>query len=162
MNKKRFIPMLLIFTLVFTWLGYYSGHANAAGCSGANCLEQDPGIMGCSASTSGTIAYLPDGLSTVETRVSGASSCNAKWARVYNKSGTNQWVAADLKCNPPNYGSCQFKASQAQIASSSSVGIYTMMQPYASSLVRSCGVVRGAPGPITSVPLSSLNCTSTN
>jgi hypothetical protein len=78
-------------------------------------------------------------------------------------SGTSQWVAANLRCQSGiSYPSCQFRASSAKIASSSTVGIYTPMEAFASTSTRSCAVVRGDPGPITSVPLSSNNCTGVN
>jgi hypothetical protein len=107
---------------------------------------------------------LPDGLSTAETRVSpaGTSSCDAKWARVYNLSGSSQWVAADIKCGDPSYKTCQFQPSSGKIASSATVGIYTMMTPFAATKTRSCGVVRADPGPITTVPLGGPNCTGVN
>ncbi|MBI2757584.1 MAG: DUF2690 domain-containing protein [Chloroflexi bacterium] len=163
--KNRIVRVLLVLTFVFTWLGFHSNPVQAAGCSGSACTGKDPSAMGCSASTAGALAYISDNygviLGTVETRVSGTSSCNAKWARVYNTSGIYQWVAADLYCGTPKV-SCQFQRSSAKIASSSTVGIYTPMQAYASTSTKSCGVVRGDPGPITSVPMGTNNCTSNN
>ncbi len=163
--KVRYVRILIVLTLMFTWLGFHSNAVQAAGCSGLGCQGQDPGGMGCSASTAGTFVYIYDNLGnslgTAETRVSGTASCNAKWARVYNTSGTSQWVAADLYCGTPKVN-CQFLASGAQIASSNTVGIYTMMQAYASTSTKSCGVIRTSPGPITSVPMGTSNCTSNN
>ena len=162
--KHNFARVLIVLTLVFTWLGLHTGQSLAAQyCSGASCEGLDPGVLHCSATTSGTIKILPDGASTVETRKSDTSGCNAKWARVYNLSGSSQWVAANLRCKSGvSYPSCQFRASAAKIASSSTVGVYTPMEAFASTSTRSCGVVRGDPGPITSVPLSNNNCTGVN
>ncbi len=160
--KYSLIRMLLVLTLIFTWLGIRSAPVSAAGgCSGETCRGLDPGTMGCPAARAGNLKILPDGASTAETRVSGTADCNAKWARVYNLSGSYQWVAADLYCGT-NYVNCQFRASPAKIASSGTVGIYTPMQPYSSTATKSCGVVRGDPGPITSVPLGTANCTTAN
>jgi hypothetical protein len=163
--KYRYVRILIALTLVFTWLGFHSNPVQAAGCSGSTCQGKDPGTMGCSASTAGTVAGIYDNygvlLGTAETRVSDTTSCNAKWARVYNTSGISQWVAADLYCGTPKVN-CQFRASGAKIASSSTVGIYTPMQEYASTSTKSCGVIRVSPGPITSVPMGTNNCTSNN
>lgn len=159
---SRNARILLVLTMIFTLLGIHSNRSFAAGgCSGASCEGLDPGTMGCPATRSGTLKILPDGASTVETRKSGTLDCNAKWARTYNLSGTSQWVAADLRCGS-NYPSCQFRSSPAKIASSSTVGIYTPMEAFASTSTRSCGIVRGDPGPITSVPLSNNWCTGIN
>jgi hypothetical protein len=159
--KERFVRVMVIMTLMFTWLGFNTSTASAVGCSGLNCKGLDPYTMGCSASTSGTVKILPDGYSRVETRVSSATNCNAKWARAYNLSGSSKWVAADIKCGS-GYPSCQFRASSAKIASSSTVGIYTPMTPFATTQTKSCGVVRASPGPITTVPLGNANCTAVN
>ena len=160
--NRSYVRMLLILTLIFTGLGIRSAPAAAAGlCSGSSCLGLNPATMQCPATRAGTLKILPDLASTVETRKSGTSDCNAKWTRVYNLSGSNKWVAADLKCGT-NYISCQFQASGSKIASSSTVGIFTPMQPFVSTSTRSCGVVRGDPGPITIVPLGNANCTSVN
>jgi hypothetical protein len=37
-----------------------------------------------------------------------------------------------------------------------------MMQAYASTSTKSCGVIRTSPGPITYVPMGTSNCTSNN
>lgn len=162
--NHSFVRVLIVLTLVFTGLGFHAGRSLAAGgCSGAACEGLDPATMGCPAVRVGTLKILTvDGASTVETRKSGTSDCNAKWARAYNLSGSSKWVAADLKCGT-NYPSCQFRSSAAKIASSSTVGIYTPMEAFASTSTRSCAVVRDDPGPITSVPLSPThNCTGIN
>lgn len=160
--NRSYVRMLLILTLIFTGLGIRSTAAAAAGlCSGSSCLGKNPATMQCPATRAGNLKLLPDGASTVETRKSGTSDCNAKWARVYNLSGSNKWVAADLYCGT-NFINCQFAASGAKIASSSTVGIYTPMQPFVSTATKSCGVVRGDPGPITTVPLGIANCTTAN
>jgi len=162
--KYRYVRILVILTLIFTWLGFRSSQTFAAGgCSGAACEGLDPGTMGCPATTAGTVKILPDGASTTMTRKSGTADCNAKWTRAYNMSGTSQWVAANLRCKSGiSYPSCQFRASAAKIASSSTVGIYTPMEAFASTSTRSCAVVRGDPGPITTVPLGTANCTGVN
>lgn len=163
--KHNFARVLIILTLVFTWLGFHTGQSLAAGgCSGASCEGLDPGTMGCPAVRAGSLKILAvDGASTVETRKSGTSDCDAKWARAYNLSGVSRWVAADLKCKSGvSYPSCQFRASAAKIPSSSTVGIYTPMEAFASTSTKSCAVVRGDPGPITSVPVSSNGCTGVN
>ena len=160
--QSRCVRSLVVLTLIFALLGLVSTRTFAAGgCSGATCEGLDPATMGCPAIRAGSIKIMPDGASTVETRKSGTADCNAKWARAYNMSGITQWVAADLKCGT-FFPSCQFRSSPAKIASSSTVGIYTPMEAFASTSTRSCAVVRGDPGPITSVPLSSNNCTGIN
>lgn len=160
--KYRYVRVLIVLTLMFTWLGFRSSQTSAAGgCSGATCEGLDPGTMGCPATRAGTLKIMPDGTSTVETRKSGTLDCNAKWARTYNMSGISQWVAADLKCGTL-YPSCQFRSSPAKIASSSTVGIYTPMEAFAATSTKSCAVIRGDPGPITSVPQSPNNCTGIN
>ena len=160
--KNSYIRILLVLTLIFIWLGTKSTSVLAAGdCNGTSCNGLDPAAKHCPAVTSGAIKILPDGASTAETRVSSSSDCNAKWARVYNKSGVYAWAAADLKCGT-NFPSCRFVASPAKIASSSTIGIYTTMQAFASTPTRSCGNVRSDPGPITSISLSTNWCTGTN
>jgi len=160
--KYRYIRTLTALLLIFTWLGFHSNQTLAAGgCSGSTCAGLDPGTMGCPATTAGTVKILPDGASTTMTRKSGTADCNAKWARTYNLSGISQWVAADLRCRS-SYPSCRFRSSAAKIASSSTIGIYTTMEPFASTSTRSCGIVRGDPGPITSIPVSNNNCTGVN
>lgn len=160
--QHSFARVLIVLTLVFAWLGFHAGQSLAAGgCSGAACAGLDPGTMGCPATIAGTVKILPDGTSTTMTRKSGTADCNAKWARTYNLAGIPQWVSADLRCGT-NYPSCRFRSSSAKIASSSTVGIYTTMQPFASTSTRSCGIVRGDPGPITSIPVSNNNCTGVN
>jgi|CXWL01.1.fsa_nt_gi hypothetical protein len=161
--KYRYARILIALTLMFTWLGFRTSSAFATGgCSGLNCQGLDPGTMGCPAVRAGILKLLPDTLSTVETRKSGTADCNAKWARTYNLSGVSKWVAADIKCGGGSYPSCQFRSSAAKIASSSTVGIYTPMTPFAATQTKSCGVVRGDPGPITTVPQGTANCTLVN
>lgn len=163
--KYRYVRILIALTLMFTWLGFRSSPAFAAGCRGATCNGLNPATMGCPAVRSGSLKFLPDGYSTVETRKSGTGvgECDAKWARTYNLSGGDRWAAADLKCGGGSYPSCQVVSSQAKIASSSTVGVFTPMTPFAATLTRSCGCVRTDPGPIsTPIVLSNNWCTGVN
>lgn len=159
--KFRLINVLLVLTLAFTWLGFRANSAIAAGnCKNVTCEGLNPFTMNCPAVTAGTVKVLPDGISTVETRVSGTADCDAKWAKTRNLSGANRYAAATLRYGCANYCYSQNVSSPGTIASGSSV--YTPMHAYASTPTRSCGSVSTV-GPL-SVPigLSNTSCTGAN
>ena len=159
MNFKRTI-MLLGLTLIFASLGLYTRQAMAAGCSGLTCENLNPATMGCTAFTDGPVKELPyDGnrrRGTVETRKS--TNCNARWARVYNRSGLNRYAAGTIHCGTGgSIFPCRSVSSPGPIASSSTVGIFTNMTSGVtasggSKNFKSCGSVQ-ASGPI-SIPIS--------
>jgi hypothetical protein len=161
--KYSHIRILLVLTLIFTWLGARSAPVSASGgCSGEGCEGLDAGTMGCPAYTSGNVKVLSDGKSTVETRASGTADCNAKWARTYNKSGANRYAAASLRYGCSNYCYNQSISSPDPIASSGTIGVYTPMHAYVATPTRSCGRV-SISGPIAiPIGISSTSCTSAN
>lgn len=161
--KTRLIRALLILTIFFTWLGVRSASVFAAGgCNGPTCEGKFASTMGCPAYTSGPVKVLSDSKSTVETRVSGPSDCDAKWARTYNKSGGNRCAAASLRYGCANYCYNQSISSPEKIASSSTVGVHTPMTAYSGTPTRSCGRV-STTGPIpTPIPVSDAECTGAN
>lgn len=161
--KYAHIRILLVLTLMFTWFGFHSSPASAAGtCKNLTCEGKFASTMGCPGYTSGNVKILLDGLSTVETRASGNADCDAKWARTYNKSGSNRYAAASLRYGCSNYCYSQSISSPAPIASSNTVGVYTPMHAYYATPTRSCGRVETT-GPI-SIPISLFNslCTGAN
>lgn len=159
--KHRLIKMLLILTLLFTWMGLRPNPASAAGgCKNTTCEGYNPYTMGCPATTAGTRKYLPDGYSYVETRVSGTSDCDAKWARTTNMSGGYRYAAATLRYGCANYCYSQYASTPGSIASGQTV--YTPMHAYAATPTRSCGDVEYT-GPIyVPLSLSDTYCTGTN
>lgn len=163
--NSRIIRMLLVLTLVFTWLAIKSTPAQAASCFQTSCEDQNPSTMGCGtdAVTSGTRKYLSDGgsnLSFVETSKSAA--CDAKWARAYNRSGYYEYVAASLRYGCSNYCYSKSVSTRDPIASSGTVGVYTPMHAYVATPTRSCGVV-SAIGPIAvPISISDTRCTGSN
>lgn len=161
--KYRYIRMLIALTLMFTWLGFSSSPASAAGlCKNTACEGLNPATMQCPATISGVFKYLPDGLSTVETRKSGTADCDAKWARTFNKSGGYRYAAASLRYGCSNYCYNQSVTSPGTIASSSTVGVFTPMHAYAATPTRSCGNV-STTGPIpVPIGISSTFCTGVN
>jgi hypothetical protein len=161
--KYSHIRILLVLTLIFTGLSIKSGPASAAGlCKNVTCEDKFASSMQCPAYTSGNVKILPDGKSTVETRASGTSDCDAKWARTYNKSGGNRYVAATLRYGCSNYCASKYLASSSPIPSSGSVGIFTVMHAYVATPTISCGAV-STTGPIpVPLSLSSNNCTGSN
>jgi hypothetical protein len=161
--KIRYIWMLLILTLLFTWLGVRTDSVFATGgCKNTTCEGYYASTMGCPGYTAGSVKVLPDGLSTVETRASGATDCDAKWSRTYNKSGGNRYAAASLRYGCANYCYDQSIASPSPIASSSTVGVYSPMAAYVGTPTCSCGSV-STYGPI-SIPIGISNsyCTGAN
>jgi hypothetical protein len=161
--KYSHMRILLVLTLIFTWFGFHSAPASAAGnCKNVTCEDKFASTMACPGYTSGSVKVLSDGLSTVETRASSAANCDAKWARTYNKSGGNRYAAASLRYGCADYCSNKSISSPQPIASSSTVGVFTAMHAYVATPTRSCGRV-SLTGPI-SVPIgiSSTSCTGAN
>lgn len=134
--KFRIIGVLFALTLIFTGLGMYTQQALAAGCSGLTCANKNPATMGCAALRAGSLKQLPFSSGTVETRyspASGTNACDAKWARTYNLSGGDRYVAATLYCKDPaaySFQHCRSLRSGSKIPSSQIDGIYTMMEPF--------------------------------
>jgi len=161
--KNHFVRLTLTLTLMFTLLGFNSTIVRAAGlCKNTGCEDKNPSTMQCPATTSGAVKILPDGKSTVETRKSSASDCDAKWARVYNKSGGNRYAAASLRYGCANYCYSKNIRTTEPIASSSTVGIYTMMLAYAATPTRSCGDVSVSPIKTLPISISASYCTGAN
>jgi hypothetical protein len=159
--QHRVVRVLIVLTLIFTGLGIYSLPASAAGlCKNISCEGLNPATMGCPGIRSGSLKILPDGVSTVETRMSTSSDCDAKWARTYNLSGISRYAAANLKYGCANFCYNQVVSSPGSIPSGSPV--YTPMHAYAATPTRSCGKVSNS-GPI-SVPLGKNDtlCTGVN
>lgn len=161
--KYSHIRILLVLTLMFTWFGFRSSPASAAGsCKNVTCEDKFASTMGCPGYTSGSVKILYDGLSTVETRASSTANCDAKWARTYNKSGGNRYAAASLRYGCTNYCYNKSISSPGPIASSSTVGVYTPMHKYVATPTRSCGSV-SVTGPIgVPIGISSASCTGAN
>lgn len=161
--KYPHIRVLLVLTLIFTWFGYRSSQVFAAGnCKNVTCEDKFANTMACPAYTSGSVKVLPDGLSTVETRASGTADCDAKWARTYNMSGGNRYAAASLRYGCTNYCYNKSISSPQPIASSSTVGVFTVMHAYVATPTRSCGRV-SLTGPIAiPIGISSTSCTGAN
>lgn len=159
--EYRFARILIALTLIFTWLGSRSTPASAAGlCQNVTCEGLNPNTMGCPASISGAAKVLPDGVSFVETRKSGASDCDAKWARTTNQSGGSRYAAASLRYGCSNYCYNQSVSSPGTISNGSVV--YTPMHAYAATPTRSCGNVSTS-GPIAvPIGISSTFCTGAN
>lgn len=158
--NSRIIRILLVLTLLFTWLGLGSNPAHAAGsCKNVTCEDLNPYTMGCPASRSGSLKYLPDGYSFVETRVSGTSDCDAKWARTTNMSGGYRYAAATLRYGCSNYCYTKNVSSPGTIASGQVV--YTPMHAYAATPTRSCGVVSTSYIYVP-ISLSDTFCTGAN
>lgn len=159
--KHRVGRMLLVLTLLFTFLGFRAYSAQAAGsCKNVTCEGLNPATMGCPASRSGSLKYLPDGLSTVETRKSGTADCDAKWARTFNKSGGNRYAAASIRFGCANY--CYNQSVSSPGAFATGLSVYTPMTAYEGTPTRSCGSVAPS-GPI-GIPLgiSDTFCTGAN
>ena len=161
--KSRIIRMLLVLTLTFAGLGFYSHPAYAADCYGSNCEDLNPNTMGCSgdAVTSGSVKYLGDGgtnLSFVETRKS--TACATKWARTTNRSGGYRYAAATLRYGRDNYCYTKNVSSPGSIANYATV--YTPMHNnYYSTPTRSCGAL-GYSQISVPISLSDTWCTSVN
>ena len=144
--KIRYIRLLLAITILFAWLGFRSGPALAAGnCKNQSCFGKNPNTMGCPAYTNGGVKFLPDGRSTVETRISQPSDCDAKWARVINYSGGNRYTAGSIWYGCSNY--CYNISVRSPAAIASGQQVYTAMVAYAGTPTRSCGAVSTS-GPI--------------
>lgn len=159
----RILVFLSVIFLGFAFLSTPPSPVHAAGnCKNVTCEGLYASTMGCPAYTAGAVKVLPDGLSTVETRASGTSDCDAKWARAYNKSGASRYVAASLRYGCANFCYAQSNFSPSPIPSSSTVGIFTPMHAYVATPTRSCARVEVA-GPIpTPVPVSTPACTTVN
>ena len=128
------------------------------GCEGLN-----PSTLGCAtgAVTSGSVKLLSDGganQSFVETRKS--TACDAKWARVTNKSGGSRYAAGSLRYGCNNYCNKQSVSSPGTISNNSVV--FTPMHGLAATPTRSCGNV-SLTGPLA-IPISISNtwCTGAN
>jgi hypothetical protein len=159
--KHRYVRILIALTLMFTWLGFRSIPASAAGlCKNTGCEGLNPATMQCPATRSGSVKVLPDGASIVETRKSGTSDCDAKWARTTNQSGGSRYAAASLRYGCSNYCYNQSVTSPGTISNGQVV--YTPMHAYAATPTRSCGKVSTS-GPI-SIPIgiSDTYCTGAN
>jgi hypothetical protein len=161
--KYSNIRMLLILTLMFTWFGFRSVPASAAGsCKNTTCDGKFASTMRCPGYTSGSVKILSDGHSTVETRASGTSDCDAKWARTYNLSGGNRYAAGSLRYGCANYCYNKSILSPNPIASSNSVGVYIPMAAYVATQTRSCGSV-SLVGPISiPIEIADTSCTGVN
>jgi hypothetical protein len=161
--KSRTIRVLLVLTLTFMLLGFYSQPAHAASCYGSTCENLDPNTMGCGtdAITSGARKYLTDGgtnLSYAETRKSAA--CAAKWARTTNASGAYRYAAATIRYGCANYCYAKNVSSPASIANNAVV--YTpMMNNYYNTPTRSCGAL-GTSQIYVPLSLSDNWCTGAN
>lgn len=159
--QYRYIRILIALTLIFTWLGIRSMPVSAAGlCKNVACEGLNPATMGCTAVRAGNLKYLPDGISTVETRMSTSANCDSKWTRTYNYSGGSRYAAASLRYGCANYCYNQSVSSPGTIFSGNQV--YTPMHAYAATPTRSCGNV-SVSGPIA-VPIGVSNtfCTGAN
>lgn len=161
--KYPHIRMLLVLILMFSWFGYRSSQVFAAGkCKNVTCEDKFASTMACPAYTAGSVKILPDGLSTVETRASGTADCDAKWARTYNMSGGNRYAAASLRYGCTNYCYNKSISSSQPIASSGTVGVFTVMTAYVATSTRSCGRV-SLTGPIgIPISISTASCTGAN
>jgi hypothetical protein len=162
--KYRCVRILIVLTLMFTWLGFRSAPAFAAGgCKNVTCEGLNPNTMGCPAIGAGSVKYLSDGgsgLSIVETRQSTSANCDAKWARTTNLSGGSRYAAASLRYGCSNYCYAQSVSSPGTITNGN--GVYTPMHAYAATPTRSCGAVSTS-GPI-SIPIgiNASLCTGVN
>lgn len=162
--KYRYVSILIVLTLVFTWLGFRSTPAFAAGsCKNVTCEGLNPSTMGCPAIRAGNVKYLSDGgsnLSFVETRQSTSANCDAKWSRTTNLSGGNMYAAASLRYGCANYCYNQSVRSPGTITNGSVV--YTPMHAYAATSTRSCGAISSS-GPIpVPIGINASFCTSAN
>jgi hypothetical protein len=131
----------------------------AAGCSGSGCQGLNPHSMGCStgAYTAGSPKILRDGLSFVETRAN--STCNAKWARVTNKTTSYRYAGGSLRYGCTNYCYTQSASSPNTIAPNDTV--YTPMNAYTATNTRSCGKVQASSVSVP-VAIDTKDCTLSN
>ena len=159
--KYRYVRILIALTLMFTWLGFRSSPASAAGlCKNTTCEGLNPATMQCPATRSGAVKVLPDGASLVETRKSGTADCDAKWARTTNLSGGSRYAAASLRYGCSNFCNSQSVSSPGTISSGNVV--YTPMHAFAATPTRSCGdVSTSGPIPIP-IGISTSFCTGVN
>jgi hypothetical protein len=169
MNLQNVYKKMLFFILVFTLLGIYQLPAQASShtCKGVTCEGKNPSTMGCSATTSGTVKVLLDGVSIVETRksVNGSLStqCDAKWARTTNLTTVYRYLGASLRYGCANYCYAQSVSSPGKVTNvAPSNQVFTPMHAYAATSTRSCGATSTGSQILVPIGISSTSCTGVN